>query len=469
MYCFGSDQHLVGREWELEVLEERYRSGRFEFLPVYGRYRMGKTALLRRFTQGKPSIYYTAVPGGEQTNLAIFSQCIRAYMAEDQAESRYPTFRKALEQVFALGETERLILVMEDFQHVERVSQGISSVLQLLIDRWEHNSKLFLILTGPPAHMLEHVLGYRAPLYGRRTGQIHLKPLRFQQVRACWKGYTPEEQVLLYGMLGGTPAYVCMVDPRCTVAENLMRLFLAPDAPLQTEPQDLLHMDLDDLAPFQPVLSAIAKGAESLPEIAAQAGLDAGETEDRLHTLIRLGHVRRDPPYEEVSIRHSRYGLPDPLFRFWYRFLLDRLPRLHSGRAEEVCTEILEGVDGYMGTVFREVCADYLWDLLLQQKCPISFHSLGRWWGMGPAVEDRTEIDLVGEEIDKTAALFAACRWTGEPVDRDVLKQLVRSSHKLPYRRRWYFLFSRMGYTDACREEADRRKDVTLVEMKDMF
>lgn len=457
---------LLGRDRELEALERRYRADVFEFLPIEGRYRMGKTALVQAFVRGKPTIYFNALPASEQTNLARFCQAIRDFQPDAAGDCEYPSFWAALETVFAWAENERIILVMEDFQHVEQVSQGISSVLQLLIERWEHKSKLFLILTGP----LEHVTSYRAPLYGCRTGQIHLRPLWFREVNACWRErFTLEDRITLYGMVGGTPAYVCMADPTRTAAENLMQIFLVPDAPLQTEPRDLLRMDLDDLAPFHAVLTAIAKGAESLPEIATQAYLDIGETEGCLSTLTRLGHVRRELPYGELRIRHSRYVLPDPLFCFWYRFLPDRLPRLRSGRAEEVCKEILEGKDGYMGSVFREVCAECLWDLQIQHKCPVSFYSLGRWWGMGPAEEDRTEIDLVGEEIGKTAALFAACRWTGEPVDRDVLKQLVRSSHKLPYRRRQYFLFSRMGYTDACRDEAVRRRDVSLVELKDMF
>ncbi len=467
--CTGERQ-LLGRDGDLEALEKWYRSDAFAFFPIDGRYRMGKTALVQAFAQGKPTIFYTAIPASEQTNLARLHQAIRDFRPDAAGDCSYPSFRVALEDVFAWAEHERIILVLEDYQHVERVSQGISSVLQLLIDRWEHNSKLFLILTGPPAYMLEHVLSYRAPLYGRCSGQIHLRPLWFREVNACWKDHLSlEDRIMLYGMVGGTPAYVCMVDPSCTVAENLVRLFLAPNAPLQTEPQDLLHMDLDDLAPFHAVLAAIAKGAESRGEIEAKVGRDIGETEGCLHTLVRLGHVREDPPYEELSIRHSRYVLPAPLFRFWYRFLPDRLPRLRSGRAEAVCSEILKGMDEYMGTVFQEACADYLWDLLFQKKCPISFHSLGRWWGLGPTVGDRTEIDLVGEEMDKSAALFAACRWAGEPADRDVLKQLVRSSHKLPYHRRHYFLFSRTGDTDACREEAARRGNVSLVELKDMF
>ena len=41
------------RSWELAALEERFTSDQFEFLPVLGPRRVGKTTLLREFFRGK--------------------------------------------------------------------------------------------------------------------------------------------------------------------------------------------------------------------------------------------------------------------------------------------------------------------------------------------------------------------------------------------------------------------------------
>ena len=40
---------FIGRERELESLDRLYASGKFEFAVIYGRRRVGKTALINQF------------------------------------------------------------------------------------------------------------------------------------------------------------------------------------------------------------------------------------------------------------------------------------------------------------------------------------------------------------------------------------------------------------------------------------
>jgi AAA+ ATPase superfamily predicted ATPase len=40
---------FIGREREMETLNRHYESGKFEFLTIYGRKRVGKTALITEF------------------------------------------------------------------------------------------------------------------------------------------------------------------------------------------------------------------------------------------------------------------------------------------------------------------------------------------------------------------------------------------------------------------------------------
>lgn len=56
--------------------------------------------------------------------------------------------------------------------------------------------------------MEETVLGYHAPLYGRRTAQCYLEPLQFRDARLFFPAYSPEDQVRAYVIYGGTPAYL---------------------------------------------------------------------------------------------------------------------------------------------------------------------------------------------------------------------------------------------------------------------
>ena len=102
-----------------------------------------------------------------------------------------------------------------------------------------------------------------------------------------------------------------------------------------------------------------------------------------------------------------------------------------------------------MGKVFEEICKQYLWKLLLDGKSPVEFSDLGRWWGSNPKTKAQEEIDIVGA-ADKTTALFAECKWTNEKVDLPVLEKLIDRSKLLHYPNKYYYLFSKTGFTKGC-------------------
>ena len=94
-----------------------------------------------------------------------------------ETETSFTSFQAALEYVFKLAEKERIILAIDEYPYVARSSKSLASTLQLLIDKYKDSSKLMLILCGSSMSFMEdHVLAYKAPLYGRRTAQIKLLP-----------------------------------------------------------------------------------------------------------------------------------------------------------------------------------------------------------------------------------------------------------------------------------------------------
>lgn len=52
---------FIGRERELAALDKMYRSNRFEFAVIYGRRRVGKTALISQFIRDKNAVYFMGI------------------------------------------------------------------------------------------------------------------------------------------------------------------------------------------------------------------------------------------------------------------------------------------------------------------------------------------------------------------------------------------------------------------------
>lgn len=454
---------FIGRKRELDALNRLYGSDRFEFVVLYGRRRVGKTALINRFIEGKAAIYFMGVESNEKQNLANFSTSILEYGSGIAAETSFLSYQAALEYVFRLSERSRVILAIDEYPYVARASGSFASTLQRLIDQYKDTSKMMLILCGSSmSYMEDHVLAYKAPLYGRRTAQIKLLPFDFEEACQYFERFSSEEKALAYGIAGGTPQYLLQIDDRLSMEENIKRMYLDTTSALYEEPINLLKQEVREPAVYTAIITAIATGASRMSDISDKVGENTNVCAAYLKNLISLGIVLKELPYGETASKKTIYAIADHMFRFWYRFVPENASLISRGAADLVFRRIAPHLSDYMGKVFEDICAQYLWKLLLTGKSPVAFSSLGRWWGNDPIRKSQAEIDIMGEQ-DANTALFAECKWREEKVDIGVLETLVDRSKLFPYKKAHYFLFSKSGFTKGCKEQAEQMGNVSLV------
>ncbi len=460
---------FIGREQELASLNRLYTSDKFEFAVIYGRRRVGKTALINEFIKDKKAIYFMGVESNEKQNLENFSRNILEYRTGIQAETAFLTFQAALEYVFKMSEEERIILAIDEYPYVARCSQSLASTIQLLIDKYKDHSKLMLILCGSSmSYMEDHVLAYKAPLYGRRTAQMKIKPFDFIDSCRYFNNFSNENKALVYGIVGGTPQYLLQMDDRLSVEDNIKNTFLNPTSALFEEPENLLKQEVREPALYNAIITAIAAGASRMAEISSKIGEETSICSSYLKNLISLGIVQKETPYGEKASRKSIYVIDDNMFRFWFRFVPENSSIIARGAADLAYKRIEPHLSDYMGKVFEEICKQYLWRLLLSGDCPVEFKDLGRWWGTDPATRSQTEIDIMGEQDNETA-LFGECKWTNEKVDTGVLDKLVQRTRIFHYRKVWLYLFAKNGFTEGCMRRAEEMRNVVLVTYKDII
>ena len=459
---------FIGRDKELDALDRLYKSDKFEFAVIYGRRRVGKTALINHFIDGKKAIYFMGVESNEKQNLENFSKSIIEFSSGIQTETSFSSYQAALEYTFRLAESERVILAIDEYPYVARASKSLASTLQMLIDKHKDNSKLMLILCGSSmSYMEDHVLAYKAPLYGRRTAQMKILPFDFDECCTYLSGSSEEDKAYIYGIVGGTPQYLLQINDKLSVEDNIKNTYLNPMSFLYEEPLNLLKQEVREPAIYNAIITAVATGYSRMSEISAKVGESTTVCSGYLKNLIDLGIIRKETPYGEKASKKTIYSIEDNMFYFWYRFVPDNASAIARGAENLVYKKIKSELNDYMGRVFEEICKQYLWKLLLEGQMPIEFTSLGRWWGNDPRKKAQTEIDIMGEQ-DSNSAVFAECKWRNENVDLDVLETLIDRSGLFHYTKVHYFLFSKTGFTKGCMEKAEEMGNVTLVRYADI-
>lgn len=462
---------FIGREKELQRLQQAYENERFQFFVVYGRRRVGKTRLLVEFTRNLPSIYFSADENTDALNLAKFSRSVIDHFSGDDLFSGFDSWEKALRYIAQKSTDQRLVLVIDELPYLVENNRSLLSIFQHAIDHLLGETKLFLILCGSSISFMEdEVLAHKSPLFGRKTGQIIVHPFDYQEASRFFPGYSPEENIIAYSLLGGTPQYLQQFSPEKSIDENIVTQMLDPSAALYDEPVNLLRQELRSPATYNAIIEAIALGAVTLHQIAQKTREDSSKAGKYLHTLQNLRLIEKVHPAgdDPRKSRKGRYRLKDPLFQFMYRFVYHHRSLVEQGLGEQLYhRKIKPSLAGYLGKTFEDICHQYLQHQNQQLLLPFLVESFSPWWGGNPDTKKQEEMDLVG--LSPQAALYAECKYRNEKMDEDVLANLQRRSQLLQRKEQSYYLFSKNGFTKALQHQASIRKDLHLVTLEKLY
>ena len=465
------------RDNELSKMDYRYQSDKLECIVIYGRRRVGKTALINEFCKDKKTIYFPALNAGAQENLEALSRAIQSFLNPNLlAAATYNSFDEAFGAISGAVKDERVIFVIDEFPYLAKSDPSIPSRLQHLLDHEWADSKLYLILCGSSMRYMEkEVLSARSPLFGRRSAQFHIQPLSYLDSAKFCTELSPEENALIYGITGGIPHYINKLDVTSDIRSSLIRNFFDTSSYLFEEPENLLKQELREPAKYNSIIACIAGGRTRLNEIASVTRIESSVCNKYIRTLEALGIVTRTEPVVGKNKRKTLYRISDNLFRFWYRFV-PRNMQIISRDLMDRSYDALVGsyLSEYMGAVFEDICRQYLY--LHMDSLPFPLSEVGEWWGNDPKEHKEVQLDIVatGIKAGNTSTgnqyIIGSCKYTNKPVDVDELA-LIRSYASIFADARdhcYYYIFSKGGFTDALRKCADN-DEVTLITLEELY
>lgn len=464
---------FVGRERELDKLESLYGEGTFQMVVVYGRRRVGKTALVKEFGRGKPFLYFTALDQADKDNLADFSRKVWEYFGIDGA-APFESWANAFDFIAAKAARERFVLVFDELPFAAKRNPSLPSVLQIAIDHKLKDTGLFLILCGSnQGYMESGVLGRKSPLYGRRTAQIKLGQLGFRDAAKMLPGLDAQNQFRFYGCFGGVPYYLELVKPALSLEQNLAALYFDTAGFLYDEPYGLLRQEFSEPALYSSILRAVAGGANRQGLVADRTGIDRTTLPKYLASLTALGIVERAVPFGENPQKSKRaiYRVKDACYDFWFTFVMPRASDIEQGFGERIAGRIAkDSLDGYLGRRFERVCAEWLADAALAGELPVDATRVGSWWGSNPIRKEQDDIDVIAADPDARTALIGECKYRESFDETAAIARLEeRRSLLADYHATHLALFTKHPLSQTTREKLAARNDVLCVTLDQMY
>ncbi|GDY19428.1 ATPase AAA [Verrucomicrobiota bacterium] len=400
---------FVGRQRELAALEAAWKAEGGALWPVYGRRRVGKSELIVHFMRGKPGLYYVGkqAPGAlqlreflEAAAEALGEPLLATYPAADWSAA----FRAVEERWRGPG---KFVLALDEFQWLAGASPELPSIIQACWDRRWKSGKIMVILCGSYLGFMEReVLGKKSPLFGRRTGQMLLKPFGYAEAAEFHPRWSRVDQARAYFICGGLPFYLRCFSPALSVEQNLAAAMFDELGPLFREPEFLLREELREVANYHSILRALAAGQVTNAGLSGATGIGDRALQFYLSTLMELGYVQRRYPLTGAppQARQVRYSLEDPLLRFWFRFVFPHTSQIALlGPQRAVQQLVRPQLDAFFGHAFERMCREAL-PFLYAQEGVSAACEVGEYW------DKDTQIDVVGLRQDGWTDL-GECKW----------------------------------------------------------
>ncbi len=398
---------FIDREREMEILEREWEN-RPSFVVLYGRRRVGKTRLLREFSKGKRTFFFTFPEAVKTVQMAEFKKALSEFLG-DGLILKLETDNWLDLLTYLAERVDDSLVVLDEFTYAIKSGRKILSDLQRVWDGILSEKNVMLVISGSLLGMMwDDVLSHASPLYGRRTRSIHLNPLDYTSALKFFKD--PEYGIKAYMLVGGIPPYLRLASRYESVEAFVKEEFLSDYGFFYDEPYVILTEELRELKTYFSILRAMASGNRRLEEIANFVGLPAGSVYPYVETLMRLGLVMKEIPILG-SRKATLYSIADPSLLTWFTLTYPQLDQISLGTAK------LDDLYKVFSARFEELAREFL-----ALKRPIDFEKIGRWWYKGK------KIDIVAVNGRTAHLIEATWKDLGRKDAGRVLKALERKS-----------------------------------------
>lgn len=322
---------LIGREKELQILQEAYESEYSEFVVVYGRRRVGKTFLIREKFNYSFTFQHSGL-ANENTpaQLSTFKDSlVRSGLKIKQTPATWlDAFFQLEELIIHAGEGKKVVFI-DEIPWMAAASTHFVTALEYFWNAFCSARKdvLLIICGSATSWIVKNVFRNHGGLYGRVTKKIHLSPFNLheceQYANSINISFSRYDLLLSYMVMGGIPYYWAGLKKGLSASQNIDVLFFSKDGEFRGEFQQLYASLFKNPDAYIQIISILGlkKIGMTRKEIIEEAGITSnGKLTRILDDLEQSDFIRiyTIPGYKK---NNSIYQLVDNFTLFYFKFM----------------------------------------------------------------------------------------------------------------------------------------------------
>ena len=412
---------FYGRQRELADLRAILERGRWFFVQVSGRRRIGKTSLIQQALNqaGRQKRLYIQIPDSDPTGVLV---ACNDYLETFGIDDRVRSLGELAQLIAKLAE-QGYVIALDEFQYFSRKPLfDFCSLLQAEIDalsaRADRVKGGLIVLGSLHAEMAALLEDRAAPLFNRSTDKLmldHLDVASLLEMLEIHADCEPERLLFLWNLFEGVPKFYRDAYEQGVLNADrpalLRALFFSSSSPLKGEADNWFlrefrgryDMLLQHIARHPGCTNADIEAA--ITNVSPQEGKQVGgylKVLSERYAMIE----RRLPIFAKPKARSGRYYIRDNFLRSWLTALQRPVSAVHFSpeaqliaQADQLLAEA-EGsaLEELAGRLYEETSRKGLSDF------PLSERIKGYWDRAG------IEIDLVAVSESTRRIRFGTCK-----------------------------------------------------------
>ena len=424
-------ENIIGREQEIEKLENYISSRKSEFIAIYGRRRVGKTFLVKELFENRFAFRVTGkdnVTTKEQ--LASFSFALNDQLGIEADVTNWPEAFRLLQKALEKMPDGTKIIFFDELPWFDTYASNFISALEHFWNDWAfYRSDIKLIACGSATTwMLNQVINSRGGLHNRITHNILLSPFKLHEVEEYFKSqgfyYERPEIIECYMAMGGVAYYLSLFETNKSVAQNIQQLCFTRGGELTEEFERLfnsLFKKADNHLAIVTALKNKGKGMTRLDLRDATGLANNGRFSQILKELEQCDFIRSYTPFGK-SKKDMMYQLIDPFCLFYFKFMHNKGAFLDNHWVKMQTTAEYES---WCGHAFEIVCLHHINEIVkalgidgcINTPCSWSYRPTTKVLADEEADEDLkhgTQIDLLIDRSDRSISICEMKYCNGE-------------------------------------------------------